>query len=81
VTFDWSRLETLYGSSKNYTTKVNQNIDQLVKEKRLLESDAKRLRNKLIPPGETGPAIKSESRPRRRHDLPSVPNLPRRIFD
>jgi hypothetical protein len=50
VPFDWSRLETLYGSSKGYAAKVNQKIDELVKGKWLLESDAKRLRNELIPP-------------------------------
>ena len=48
VPFDWSRLETLYGSSKNYVTKVNEKIDQLVKDKWLLPSDAKRLRDELI---------------------------------
>jgi hypothetical protein len=50
VSFGWNRLETLYGSSKNYAAKVNQKIDQLVKEKWLLQSDATRLRNELIPP-------------------------------
>jgi hypothetical protein len=50
VPFDWSRLETLYGSSKGYAAKVNQKIDELVKGKWLLESDAKRLRNELLPP-------------------------------
>ena len=50
VPFDWSRLEALYGSSKNYAAKVNQKIDQMVKDRWLLESDAKRLRSELIPP-------------------------------
>jgi hypothetical protein len=50
VAFDWSRLETLYGSSKNYAAKVNEKIDQLVKEKWLLPSDAKRLRDELLSP-------------------------------
>ena len=47
-------METLYGSSKNYAAKVSQDIDQLVKGKWLLESDAKRLRNELIPPAKPG---------------------------
>jgi hypothetical protein len=50
VPFDWSRLETLYGSSKNYVSKVNQKIDQLVKDKLLLPADAKRLRDELVSP-------------------------------
>jgi hypothetical protein len=51
--FDWSRLETLYGSSKNYAAKVNEKIDQLVKDKWLLPSDAKRLREELLSPAKT----------------------------
>ena len=54
VPFDFTRMETLYGSSKNYAAKVSQDIDQLVKGKWLLESDAKRLRNELIPPAKPG---------------------------
>jgi hypothetical protein len=50
VPFEWSRLEALYGSSKNYATKVNQKIDQLVKDGWLLPSDAKRVRADLLPP-------------------------------
>jgi len=50
VAFDWSRLETLYGSSRNYAAKVNEKIDQLVKDKWLLPSDAKRLRDELLSP-------------------------------
>ena len=53
VAFDWSRLETLYGSSKNYASKVNERIDQLVKDKWLLPSDAKRLREELLSPAKT----------------------------
>jgi hypothetical protein len=51
--FDWSRLETLYGSSKNYAAKVNEKIDQLVKDRWLLPSDAKRLREELLSPAKT----------------------------
>jgi hypothetical protein len=50
VDFDWSRLEELYGSSKNYVSKVNEKIEQLVKDKWLLPSDAKRLREELTMP-------------------------------
>ncbi len=50
VPFDWARLETLYGSSKNYAAKVNQSIDRLLKDKWLLEADAARIRADLIPP-------------------------------
>jgi hypothetical protein len=54
IPFEWARLEALYSSAKNYAAKVNQTIDQLVKDKWLLESDAKRLRNDLIPPAKPG---------------------------
>src|SRR5579883_761326 len=50
VGFDWTRLESLYGSSKNYASKVNAEIDKLVNEKWLLPSDAKRLREELLSP-------------------------------
>jgi hypothetical protein len=56
VDFDWTRLETLYGSSKNYAAKVNQKIDQLVKEGWLLPSDGKRIQTELLtPPTTTSP--------------------------
>jgi hypothetical protein len=46
-------METLYGSSKNFATKVNQKVDQLVKDRWLLESDARRVKAELIPPAGT----------------------------
>jgi hypothetical protein len=53
--FDWTKMESLYGSSKNYQAKVNQRVDQLVKEGWLLESDAKRVKAELIAPPPTIP--------------------------
>ncbi len=50
VPFDWTRLEQLYGNSKNYAAKVTQKIDQLVKDRWLLDSDAKRLKMELLAP-------------------------------
>ncbi|HEY2384455.1 MAG TPA: alpha/beta hydrolase domain-containing protein [Terriglobia bacterium] len=54
VPFDWARLESLYGSSKTYASKVNAEIDKLVEEKWLLPADAKRLREELLSPSKPG---------------------------
>ena len=43
-TFGWRRLEATYGTYANYSAKFDQAIDQMVKERFLTESDAKRLR-------------------------------------
>jgi hypothetical protein len=48
VAFDWTKLETLYGSSRNYAQKVNESVRKLVKEGWLLESDAKRVTADLL---------------------------------
>jgi len=47
VAFDWARLETMYGSSKNYAAKVSEAISRLTKEGWLLESDARRVKADL----------------------------------
>ncbi len=49
MAFDWTKLESLYGSSKNFNTKVNQKVDQLVKDGWILDADAKRIKSELIP--------------------------------
>jgi hypothetical protein len=49
VPFDWTKLEALYGSSKNYAQKVNESVRKLVKEGWILESDAKRVTADLLP--------------------------------
>ncbi len=43
-TFDWARLDALYGSYKNYASKVAQSVDRLVKERWLTESDGRRIK-------------------------------------
>ena len=48
VSFDWPRLETIYGSSMNYASRVRQTIDRLRKERWLTESDAKRIEAGLV---------------------------------
>jgi hypothetical protein len=48
VPFEWARLETLYGSSKNYAARVNDSVRKLVKEGWLLEADAKQVLDDLI---------------------------------
>jgi hypothetical protein len=50
IPFDWAKMEALYGSSKNYQTKVSQRADELVKAGWLLESDAKRVKADSIAP-------------------------------
>ena len=49
VSFDWSRLETLYGSSKNYTDKVNASVDRMVRERWITASDGNRMKAELLP--------------------------------
>src|SRR5262245_58910086 len=48
IPFDWSRLEKLYGSSKNYASKVNEAVDRLVRQGWVLDSDAKRVKADLL---------------------------------
>jgi hypothetical protein len=49
--FDEARLKTLYPDAKSEANKVAQSIDQMVKDRFLTESDAKRLRADLLPKG------------------------------
>jgi hypothetical protein len=44
VPFDWARLNSLYGTPQNYTAKVGQSVDRLVRERWLTESDGKKIR-------------------------------------
>lgn len=41
--FKWARLETLYGSSRNYAAKVAASVDRLVKDRWLTESDGRKI--------------------------------------
>jgi hypothetical protein len=50
ISFDWSRLESLYGSSRNYAAKVSEVVDRLVRERWLTESDARRMKSELGAP-------------------------------
>jgi hypothetical protein len=47
VPFDWSRMESLYGSSSSYRTSFEQSVDRLVKEQWFTESDGKRMKAEL----------------------------------
>jgi hypothetical protein len=40
--FDWGRLESLYGSYKNYATDVLRSVDQSVKDRWITETDARK---------------------------------------
>ncbi|HEV3333689.1 MAG TPA: alpha/beta hydrolase domain-containing protein [Bryobacteraceae bacterium] len=42
--FDWAAMESVYGSYKNYASKVSQSVDRMVKERWLTEADARRIR-------------------------------------
>ena len=50
VPFDWSRLQTLYGTPKNYTDKVTASLDRLLRERWVTEADANRIKAELISP-------------------------------
>ncbi len=44
VPFDWTRLNSLYGTPQNYAAKVGQSVDRLVRERWLTESDRKKIK-------------------------------------
>jgi hypothetical protein len=44
VAFDKARMDSLYGSDKNYLSKFNQSVDQLVKAGWFTESDGKKIK-------------------------------------
>ena len=46
--WDWPRLEAVYGTSKNYATKVNQTVDRLVQQRWFTRSDGERMKAELI---------------------------------
>ena len=47
VPFDWARLDTLYGSYKNYANKVSQSVDRSVKERWFTDYDARKIKTEL----------------------------------
>lgn len=44
IPYDWAKLESLYGSHKNYVEKVSQSVDRMVKERWITESDAQKIK-------------------------------------
>jgi hypothetical protein len=48
--FDWARLETIYGSSRAYATKVGESVDRLVRERWLTESDGRHIKTAQVSP-------------------------------
>jgi hypothetical protein len=44
VAFDKAKMDSLYGSEKNYQTKFAQSVDQLVKAGWFTESDGKKIK-------------------------------------
>ncbi len=47
VSFDAARINELYGSRKNYASRMTETVDRLVKEHWLTEGDAKRIKQSL----------------------------------
>jgi Alpha/beta hydrolase domain len=47
VPVNWQKLESIYGNYSNYAAKVGQSADQLVKDRWLTESDAKKIRSSV----------------------------------
>jgi hypothetical protein len=49
VPFGWAKLESLYGSPKDYASKRAASVDRLVKERWLTESDGKKIKAEPAP--------------------------------
>jgi hypothetical protein len=47
ASFDWGRLDTLYGTYKSYASKVTQSVDRSLKERWLTEYDARKIKSEL----------------------------------
>jgi len=52
VPFDWGRLESIYGSYKNYAAKVAESVEQSVRARWITKSDAQKLMVQLKVSGE-----------------------------
>ncbi|MCU1337338.1 MAG: hypothetical protein JWO19_2919 [Bryobacterales bacterium] len=48
VEFDKARMDSLYGSDKNYQSKFSQSVDQLVKAGWFTESDGKKMKAEIV---------------------------------
>ena len=48
--FSWQRLESIYGTYKNYANKANQSVDRSIKERWFTESDGKKIKADLASP-------------------------------
>ena len=46
--FDFARLDSIYGSYKNYSAKVEKSIQRMEKERYVTDADAKRMREDLL---------------------------------
>lgn len=60
--FPWARLEAVYGSSRNYGSKVTESVDTLVKERWLVESDGRKMKAGAMA-GQTSSTAASELAP------------------
>lgn len=47
ASFDWGRLDTLYGSYKNWSGKAVQSVDRSVKERWITEADGRKIKAEL----------------------------------
>jgi len=49
VPFNWARMESLYGNSRNYASRLSGAIARLVKDRWLTEADAAKVKAELVP--------------------------------
>jgi hypothetical protein len=47
--FSWQKLESLYGNSENYASRVDQRLESLVENGWLTNKDSEKIRQELIP--------------------------------
>ena len=52
VPFSWGRMESLYGNSRAYSSKVSDEVDRLVKDRWLTESDGRKVKAELTSPAQ-----------------------------
>ena len=48
--FDWARLNMLHGSPGNYSAKISESVDRLVREQWLTESDGRKIKAEVVVP-------------------------------
>ena len=52
ASFDWGKLDAMYGSYKSYANKVSQSVDRSVKERWFTDADGRKIKTELKPKAE-----------------------------